>query len=46
MQMPLKIRNNLTSYSIKLLLVKNGEPEKNKGHENKACTAKQKRVIR
>lgn len=46
MEMPLKIRNNLTSYSIKLSLVKKGEPEKSKGRENKARTAYQKRVKR
>lgn len=44
MKMPLKIRNNLISYSIKLLHVENGKHGKSKGHEYKAATMYQKGV--
>lgn len=37
-EMPFKIRTSLTSYSIKLMYVNNGENGKSKGNEHKAAT--------
>lgn len=37
-EMPLNIRNNLTSYSIKLLHEKNGEHGQSKGPKYQAAT--------
>ena len=44
MEIPLKIRNNLTSYSIRLMRENNAGNEQSKGHEDKTATIRQKGI--